>query len=238
VRVAQQFDIPTVIIPPSPGVRSAFGLLVCDLSFDYIRTQLMNVSDADPVAVQGMFEEMEFEGRKALLAAGLDESQIQLQRDVGVRLVHQRHEIAVRVPGGISGERTIEEADARFRSAYFSLFGIHPSDHCQLVNFQVRALGSPEKPVIREHAPRAGNVQDAYKGSRRAYFEEAGGFVDTPIYDRLQLRAGDIFSGPALVEEIDATTVCPQGFTVAVGVDTTGDGARCFYDGHVIPSFP
>jgi N-methylhydantoinase A len=69
VRIAQHFGIPSVIIPPSPGVRSAFGLLVSDVSFEYVRTRLMNVSDADPAAVERIFGEMEAEGREALRAA-------------------------------------------------------------------------------------------------------------------------------------------------------------------------
>ena len=60
-----------MIIPPSPGVRSAFGLLVCDLSFDYIRTRLMDVAEADPAIVDSLFEEMEVEGRQTLRAAGI-----------------------------------------------------------------------------------------------------------------------------------------------------------------------
>ena len=96
LRVAQQFGIPSVIIPPSPGVRSAFGLLVCDLSFDYIRTRLMDVAGADPATVESLFEDMESEGRQTLRAADLPDEAIHLQRFVGVRLVHQRHDIAVR----------------------------------------------------------------------------------------------------------------------------------------------
>jgi N-methylhydantoinase A len=216
VRVAQQFGIPTVIIPPSPGVRSAFGLLVCDLSFDYIRTRLMDVRDADPATVESIFEDMESEGRQALRAAGLPDEAVQLQRVVGVRLVHQRHDIAVRVSSGGSGSRTIEEADARFREEYFTLFGIRPTDACQLVNFRVRASGSPEKPEISEHALRTNGAHEARKGTRLAYFEEAGDYVTAPVYDRVRLRAGDSFTGPAIVEEIDATTVCPPGYTVTV----------------------
>jgi N-methylhydantoinase A len=216
VRVAQQFGIPTVIIPPSPGVRSAFGLLVCDLSFDYIRTRLMNIRDADPATVESIFEDMESEGRQALRAAGLPDDAIQLQRVAGVRLVHQRHDIAVRVSAGGSGAQTIEEADAGFREEYFTLFGIRPTDPCQLVNFRVRASASPDKPEISEHPVRTSAAQEARKGSRLAYFEEAGDYVNTPVYDRVRLRAGDSFTGPAIVEEIDATTVCPPGYTVTV----------------------
>jgi N-methylhydantoinase A len=216
VRVAQQFGIPSVVIPPSPGVRSAFGLLVCDLSFDYIRTRLMDVREADPATVESLFEEMEAEGRQALRTADLPDDAVELQRVVGVRLVHQRHDIAVRVSSRGSGSQAIEEADAHFRDEYLKLFGIRPTDPCQLVNFRVRASGSPDKPEISEHPLRASAAEEARKGARPAYFEEIGDYLETPIYDRMILRAGDVFPGPAIIEEIDATTVCPPSYEVIV----------------------
>jgi N-methylhydantoinase A len=216
LRVAQQFGIPSVIIPPSPGVRSAFGLLVCDLSFDYIRTRLMDVADADPATVESLFEDMESEGRQALRTAGLADEAVHLQRVVGVRLLHQRHDIAVRVPSGGSGSQAIEEADGRFRDEYLKLFGIRPTDPCQLVNFRVRASGSPEMPEISEHPLRSGDGAEARTGTRPAYFEEAGDYVEAAIYNRMLLRAGDSFIGPAIIEELDATTVCPPGHAVSI----------------------
>jgi N-methylhydantoinase A len=216
VRVARQFGIPTVIIPPSPGLRSAFGLLVSDLSFDYIHTRLMGVSSADAEVVESLFADMEAEGRQALQAAGLDEEAFRLSRTVDVRILHQRHTIPVRVSSGVPGRQVIDEADARFREDYFTLFGIKPTEPCQLLNFRVRASGAPDKPPIGRHSPRASAAHEARKGVREAFFEEPGRYVETVIYERALLRAGDSFPGPAIVEEIDASTVCPPGYTVTV----------------------
>jgi N-methylhydantoinase A len=216
VRIARRFGIPTVVIPPSPGVRSAFGLLVSDLSFDYIHTRMMDVSSADPGVVESLFERMEEEGHEALREAGLDEGAVQLARTVDVRLLHQRHTIPVRVSSGASGGQVIDEADARFREEYFAMFGIKPTEPCQLLNFRVRASGSPDKPPTDRHPPRASGASAARKGTRQAFFEESGRYLETAIYERALLRAGDSFPGPAIVEEIDASTVCPPGYLVAV----------------------
>jgi N-methylhydantoinase A len=216
VRMAQHFGIPTVIIPPSPGVRSAFGLLVSDLTFDYIRTRLMAAFEADPSTVESLFEGMEDEGRQALRASGQHDETIRIQRFVGVRLLHQRHEIAVQVAPDATGAQIVEQADASFRHEYEKLFGITPTDPSQLVNFRVRASGAPMKPEISERPLRENAAAKARNGSRAAYFEEGVSYVDTPVYDRTRLGAGDSFEGPAIVEEIDATTVCPPGYTVDV----------------------
>jgi N-methylhydantoinase A len=215
-RIARQFGIPLVIIPPSPGVRSAFGLLVSDLTFDYIRTRLMDVSGADATAVESLFADMDAEGREALRAAGLDDEAIQLSRTIDVRILRQRHTIPVRVPSGVPGQRVIDEADARFREDYFTLFGIKPTEPCQLLNFRVRASAAPGKPPAARHVLRAGDAREARKGTRPAFFEEPGRYEETVVYDRALLRAGDSFTGPAIVEEIDASTVCPPGCTVTI----------------------
>jgi N-methylhydantoinase A len=131
-------------------------------------------------------------------------------------LVHQRHDIAVRVPSGGSGSQTIDHADSGFRDEYLKLFGITPTDPCQLVNFRVRASGSPEKPGISEYPLRISASHEAQVGTRLAYFEEAEDYVQAAIYDRRSLRAGDSFSGPAIIEELDATTICPPGHAVTV----------------------
>jgi N-methylhydantoinase A len=215
-RVAQQFGIPAVIIPPSPGVRSAFGLLVSDLAFDFITTNLMDVATADPEVVELVFAKMEEQGLEALRMAGLAEAAFRLNRTVDVRILRQRHAIPVPVSAGVPGRQVIEEADARFRENYFTLFGIKPTEPCQLLNFRVRASGSPDKPAIARQAPRANAADQARKAAREAFFADAGGYVATAVYDRALLRAGDSFQGPAIVEEGDASTVCPPGYTAVV----------------------
>ena len=74
----------------------------------------------------------------------------------------------------------------------------------------------PRSREISEHPLRISAAHEAQVGSRLAYFEEAEGYVQAAIYDRLLLRAGDSFSGPAIIEELDATTICPPGHAVTV----------------------
>jgi N-methylhydantoinase A len=216
VRLAEQFGIPAVIVPPAPGLRSAFGLLVSDLSFDFIKAKLMDVPSADPGTVESVFAEMEEQGRQALRAAGLPEEAFRLIRTVDVRIRRQHHAIPVPVSSGVPGRQVIDEADQRFRETYLTLFGIKPTEPCQLLNFRVRASGAPDKPPAGRHAVRPGAAHEARKGAREAFFPEAGGYVATTVYDRAMLQAGDSFQGPAIVEEVDASTVCPPGYTATV----------------------
>ena len=61
-----------------------------------------------------------------------------------------------------------------------------------------------------------GEAKDAYKGTRQVYFREAGGFLDTQIYDRERLGAGSALEGPAIIEERTSTTLVPKGFNAKV----------------------
>ena len=94
--------------------------------------------------------------------------------------------------------------------------GVLPNDPCQFVNFRVRATGIVPKPELNRAAPGDGNSRRALKGTRKAYFAEAGGFADARVYDRARLSPGDVLTGPAIVEEPDSTTVCPPGYAVRV----------------------
>ena len=217
VKVAEQFEIPNVIVPVSPGLASALGLLVSDMAEDYVATFLMDGREADVARIGQLLGELEQNGRAALRAQGVAEPNIVIQRLIDVRFKHQSHELSVPIPDGPISAATVVAAEEGFRRLYNELYGVLPNDPCQFVNFRVRATGIVPKPELNRAAAGDGNSRRALKGARKAYFAEAGGFADTTVYDRAGLRPGDVLSGPSIVEEPDSTTVCPPGY--AVGVD-------------------
>jgi N-methylhydantoinase A len=216
VKVAEQFEIPNVIVPVSPGLASALGLLVSDMAEDYVATLLMEGREADLARIGQLLGELEQNGRAELRAQGVAESKIVIQRQIDVRFKHQSHELSVPIPDGPISAGTVSAAEEGFRRLYNELYGVLPNDPCQLVNFRVRATGIVPKPELNQAAPGDGNSRSALKGTRKAYFSEAGGFADTSVYDRAGLRPGDLLTGPAIVEEPDSTTVCPPGYAIRV----------------------
>ena len=99
VKVAEQFEIPNIIIPVSPGLASAFGLLVSDMAEDYVATLLMDSRDADIARMQQLLDQLSQTARAALRAQGVSESNIAIQRLIDVRFKHQSHELQVSIPG-------------------------------------------------------------------------------------------------------------------------------------------
>jgi len=215
VKVAEQFDIPQVIVPPSPGVKSAFGLLVSDLAYDYVGTAIMPVDGANLPTLNRTLDGLEEAGRRDLGRERMD-ARIEIERALGVRFANQMLDLPVPIPPGPVTEETLRQADRDFRALYFEICGMRPTDPCQLMNCQVRAVGIVPKPQIPAMPKGDGKAARALKGSRPAYFGEARGFVDTRVYDRTALLHGDRVEGPAIFEEPDSTTICPPGYTVAV----------------------
>lgn len=216
VKVAEQFEIPNIIVPVSPGLASALGLLVSDMAEDYVATMLMDSRQADLGRIRQLLEQLERSAREALRAQGIAESDIVIQRLIDVRFKHQSHELSVAIPGGPIDAATVSAAEEAFRNLYNELYGVLPNDPCQFVNFGVRATGLVPKPEMAKAAPGDGNAQRALKGSRKAYFAESGGFVEVGVYDRTRLRPEDKITGPAIMEEPDSTTICPPGYVIRV----------------------
>jgi N-methylhydantoinase A len=216
VKVAEQFDIPTVIVPLSPGVKSAFGLLVSDLAYDYVATTIMPAAAADCAALDVAFARLEAHGRGDLAVEGEFGVGAEMQRSLDLRFANQALDIAIPMSNAPVTADAIRQAEARFRQLYFDLCGMRPTDPCQIVNCRLRAVGMVTKPNLPTVPNGDGNAARARKPGRQAYFSEAGGFIETAVYDRVQLLPGDVVSGPAIFEEPDSTTVCPPGYAARV----------------------
>jgi N-methylhydantoinase A len=215
VRVAELFEIPTVVVPPSPGVKSAFGLLVSDLAYDYVATTIMPAAAADCAMLNAALARLEDLGRSELAVSGKGVA-VSIERSIDIRFASQALDIAVELGYGPVTDVSIRDAEARFREKYFALCGMRPADPCQIVNCRVRAVGTVSKPNLPAKPDGDGNAARALKNRRPAFFAEADGFTDTPVYDRLGLLPGDRVAGPAIFEEPDSTTVCPPGYAARV----------------------
>ncbi len=216
VKVAEQFNIPTVIVPLSPGVKSAFGLLVSDLAYDYVATTIMPASVADCAVLDAAFARLEEHGRSDLAVEGQFGIGAEMQRSIDLRFANQALDIAIPVPNAPLTAETIRDAEQRFRDLYFNMCGMRPTDPCQIVNCRLRAVGVVAKPNLPTVPDGDGDAGRARKPSRMAYFSETGGFTETAVYDRVQLRPGDAVQGPAIFEEPDSTTLCPPGYAARV----------------------
>ena len=134
-----------------------------------------------------------------------------------MRYAGQSHELAVECPAGTLTEDGIEALRRRFHVEHDRSYGHgYPEEATEMVNFRLAALGSIAKPRLKEIEAATGPASEAGKGTRPIWFGTAGGFVTTPVYDRSRLAAEHRFEGPAIVEEMDSTTLVLPGYAVTV----------------------
>ena len=221
-RVARILGMAEVIVPPASGVASALGLLVAPVSVDLVHS-LPGPLDALPWdRVAALYAEMEARGLAALAAAGVAPGAIVRERRAEMRLLGQFHDIEVPVPDGPLGAETAGRLASAFEAEYRRRYGVFLADRpIQALNWRITVTGPRPDVRLRTGEPGPADAGAALRARRPAYFPEAGGFVEAPVYDRGRLRPGMRADGPAIIEEREATTVI--GPHDAFAVDAAGN---------------
>jgi N-methylhydantoinase A len=199
----------TVVVPRHPGVLSTLGLLATDVRNDYARTSLQKPPHHAAAAVAAIYGDLEGEATAWLAAEGVPPDQRRLQRLADLRYRHQGFEITV--PWN-EPDLSVDALVRRFHERHRRLYTYALEDApVEIVTLRVSATGGLRRFTLPRLPARRGSAAQARTGRRRVYFEEAGGWVECETYDRDGLPAGAILAGPAIVEQLDATTVVLPG---------------------------
>lgn len=214
-RLAALTEIPVAIIPQSPGTASALGLLVTDLKHNYATTLIQRLDQVDSQTLEQTFRTLEAQGRETLGREGMAEAAMEFRRQVDLRYVGQSHELTLPLAAGALGPAELAQLLAQFHRTHERAYGFSaPEEDVELVSVRLSAIGQIAKPALAPLAKATGEA--TAKGNRPVYFAEREGFVDCPVYDRYALGAGAVVQGPAIVEEIDSTTVVHPQYQVRV----------------------
>ena len=203
-RIARKLHVPKVLFPFAAGVISSLGLLISPLSFDIVKSYRVTLEDLSEDDFEAAFRGIGDEVSALLERAGVARDSIVLSRKVDMRYEGQGYEIEVQVPepGGLA------ELPAAFEAAYKALFtSITLEDRKEIVNWKLEASEPPRAADVSYRFRDLDPSGSAVKGHRKIYSDEAGGFVDCPVYDRYALAAGTVLRGPALIEERESTCV-------------------------------
>ena len=213
--LARELDIGTVIVPPAPGITSAFGLLATDVRYEYGLSDLQDLASPDPARLNEEFRQLERDAVVRLEADGFEASQIRISRIADCRYQGQAYELRVPLPGG---ELTMEDVQERlvesFHDVHGSTYGVRLAGKpVQLVNVRVVGVGQIPRfslPQVEEGSEDAGG---AVRSSEELPYRTNGVVerVETPRYDRARLLAGNVIGGPALVDQTDSTTLVLPG---------------------------
>ncbi len=189
LRVARKLRIPSVVFPVGAGVMSAIGLLVSPLSFDTVRSHRVLLDELDARTFAQHLEPLLDEAAGRLEAAGIARNAMRVERRLDMRYEGQGFEIEVPVPDDEPG--VLSRLAARFEARYGELFTVTSNTQpIEIVNWKIAASGpAPRMADAYRPAPEHG-ARVAGKGSRPAYFPEARGYIDCPVFDRYALKAG------------------------------------------------
>ncbi|MGH9250953.1 MAG: hydantoinase/oxoprolinase family protein, partial [Acidimicrobiales bacterium] len=215
-RLVDVLGLRSALVPPNPGNLSAYGLLTVDVRNDYVRTAVSRHSVLDLGHLAGLFDALRAEADAALAREGFAASARQFVRTADLRYFGQAYEVRVDVPDGPLTWELADTVAGAFHDAHRRLYGYDFRDDArqevEWVNVRVTGVGPIRKPSLPEVAGGRG-AESARTGARRVHFEQ---WTEAGIYARSGLGAGDVLSGPAVLEEFGSTIPLHPGFSAAV----------------------
>jgi N-methylhydantoinase A len=203
-----------VLVPARPGITSALGCLVADVRHDFVKTINQGVLRLDLVEAHRILAAQVDEGRRMLASEGVEVETVSVQHEADMQFVGQTHVLTVPVARADFAREDLMRA---FEAAYWERFEVELREmRAQVVSLRTAVIGRRRPVSLRglialEPAPAGGAVP---ADRRRAWFD--GEWRDTPVYRREQLGVGAELVGPAIVEQLDSTTVIEPGDRVRV----------------------
>lgn len=211
--LARELSIPTVVVPPSPGIWSALGCLQVDIRHDLSAMLLGSASEVDPAEIEEGFVQLEAQGRELLRAEGVSESEMILERSIDMRYLGQWRSLTVAIGSPVT---SLESAVAQFHAEHERVHNYRrDAAPVEIYRLNLRAIGAVEKAELPSY-PLDGGRPPAERERRTVLFEQVDEPIDTPVFDRSELAAGTEFEGPAIIEQLDSTTVVPPEATARV----------------------
>lgn len=205
VEMAEELGMPEVIIPKNPGINSALGMLVADVRHDYVRTYVNNIDEISVEGLTGIFMEMEKQGNEQLTQEGFTSSDMVFLRSADMRYRGQAYEISIPITGGTLTAQDIQWAKENFNQEHEKAYG-YQREHeiIEVVNMRLVALGKlPQMRLVKGNEGNLGILEPV--DYRNVYYYDS--FLRTPVYNRKTFSAGTVLTGPAIVEQLDSTTV-------------------------------
>ncbi len=212
--LAQELRIPRVLIPARPGILSALGVAIADVVKDYSRTVMLRGVDVERSRLEEEFHGMEGLARTELGQEGLPADRMTARRFLDVRYVGQSFELTIDYPasrGSRSADRLARAISDSFYRAHLQRFGYADrGEPIEIVNLRLKLDLAVDKPDLQLDTATASDLTQAQIATVSVVFRE--GELETPLYQRDLLSTGDQVAGPALVVQLDTTTVIPPGW--------------------------
>lgn len=208
--LARELGIPKVLVPARPGITNALGCVVADLRHDFVRTVNRPVAELDGHTMREIMEQQKAEGVALIEEEAVRSQELRFLHSADMQFAGQTHLINVLLPSPKIEPAALQDL---FEKAYFARFKVAlPEIRANLVNLNTSVIGvRPEVDLsaLIDPSGRAATLDGALLERRQVWFD--GAWRDTPVYSREKLPLDAIVEGPAILEQLDATTVLEPG---------------------------
>lgn len=205
--IARLLGMKRVIVPPSPGVFSAVGLLEAEPEYQFVRTLIGRVDSLDPETVDRAFSELEEKAARFAHEEGVDASRNQVSRAADLKYAGQNFELTVPFEGASWSSDSAERLARAFHAEHLRTYGHNAGAepvHMVNIRLQVRIPADFAQPLVPAAAGNAGAPRD-----RKVVFEGQKAPLSVPVLATRADLGRPVARGPLLIEEYDATVVIP-----------------------------
>jgi N-methylhydantoinase A len=214
--LARSVGIPTVLVPLYPGLNCALGMLQTSVRHSYLRSEIGSLARIATERVNELFAGLETQAMQEATGEGFSPGEAKITRLLDLRYPHQGYSLCVPCPAPFddAARRTVKDA---FDSLHQNVYGQSaPNENAEIVTFRLQSEIIVPRLALPELPRTDGNAARAIKGQRPLYDTELQKFMRVNVWDRTKLLAGDLFEGPAVIEQFDSTAVALAGQTVSV----------------------
>ncbi|HSV78494.1 MAG TPA: hydantoinase/oxoprolinase family protein [Ramlibacter sp.] len=216
-RLARELGISTVLVPKAPGVLCSLGLLLSDLKTSFSATRLCLLTPESVGAMHATFQLLEDKAKAWFDHEEVAAADRGVEYSLDMRYVGQGHELNVKCTRGANPKTLIAELHEGFERLHQQMYGYTvPEEAIQITTFRIEAIARVDKAPLAVYPKAETPVADAIMAHRQIYTPEANGWVNCPIFDRNKLGPGHAVNGPAIIEQMDTTTLVLPGQTATV----------------------
>ncbi|MFX1506108.1 MAG: hydantoinase/oxoprolinase family protein [Promethearchaeota archaeon] len=210
--LAERLYMDQVIIPPYPGVWSAYGLLAADIRHDLSLSILKPLKEMTNEQLESAFQSLVRQGVQLCVEDGFSEKDILVARNLDLRLIGQSYELTVPFYG------RMEAVSHAFDEAHKQAYGYaSPDAPREIVNLRVAAMVSLPKFKLPPLPKGTSNPEVAQTGTREIFIKDK--WIEADIYQRSGLKANNIIDGPSIIEQNDSTALIDIGWVAEVMKD-------------------
>ena len=217
--ICSELEIPLLVVPREASVLCAFGMLMCELRHDFVRTFVARLEGLDWARLAALVDAMAAEGHALLAEERIAPARRRIELRLDCRYLKQYHEVSVAVPLAVIAASDAAAIAAAFHAEHLRLYGYSlqaEGTAIEIINLRLQAIGATERPAYRSETAGDADASAALKGRREAYIPERDAFASVPVYDGHAMRCGHRIAGPAIVEQQTTAIFVSDAFDCTV----------------------